>query len=101
MPAWYTDLPSGVKAFYDDAASRVESFLDERVPSASGRPANGTSALSATPTGNVTLGSGTPSAVSSISPMGEMPPENTGSAGRVEVGLGVGVVAGLARLLVL
>jgi hypothetical protein len=109
VPTWYSELPSGVRSFYDDAAKRVENFLELAVPSeastsssssavSSGAlisptaPAN--SSASVSPTGNVTI--------PAITPSGSTPPESTGKAGKVEIGVtGAGVVAGLVGVLMM
>jgi hypothetical protein len=104
VPTWYSELPSGVRSFYDDAAKRVENLLEQVAPSdapissgsaallPSNVPAN--SSAIASPTGNVT----TPA----ITPSGSTPPESTGKAGKVEVGvMGAGIVAGLAGVLMM
>jgi hypothetical protein len=77
VPAWYSDLPSGVRSFYDDAAKRVESILDESFESAG-------------PSGNEAPAASSPA-----------PPASTGRAGKVEVGLGASVAAGLIGVLML
>jgi hypothetical protein len=93
VPSWYSALPSGVKSFYDDAAHRVESFLNIHVPENATASASGT--------GNVTTPVITPSGSTPITPSSEAPPENTGAAGKVQLGLGAGVAAGLVGLLAL
>jgi hypothetical protein len=108
VPTWYSELPSGVRSFYDDAAKYVENFLQVAVPSdapissasavssrallPSNVPANSSAIVS--PTVNVT----TPA----ITPSGSTPPESTGKAGKIEVGvMGAGIVAGLAGVLMM
>lgn len=90
VPAWYSELPSGVRSLYDDVAQRVESFLAENVP------ANATASPSPTPAANSTV-----PVVGTGSPTVSTPPENTGGAGKKEVGVMMGVAAGLVGVFVM
>jgi hypothetical protein len=101
VPPWYTQLPSGVRSFYDDAAQRVESLLEKNVLS------NATASPTMTPTAS-SSGRETPTTTTRVvtsvggptpSGPGEAPPEETGRAGKVEVGVRMGVVAGLVGVL--
>ncbi|KAH7081027.1 hypothetical protein FB567DRAFT_606465 [Paraphoma chrysanthemicola] len=100
VPAWYSQLPSGVRALYDEVGSKIEDALNDVQPTGA---VNASQSVSVTPslsssvsrsaTGNVTL----PVA----SPTGSQPPESTGGAGRVGVGMGAGVLVGVVGLVVL
>lgn len=103
-PAWYTQLPSGVRSFYDDAAKRVESYVSANAPS--NVSANATSSVVPSASHSSTASASSSASVSvsgSASGSGSAaPPESTGAAGTVEVGvMGAGVVAGVLGLALL
>jgi hypothetical protein len=77
VPPWYTQLPSGVRSLTPTARS-------------SGRETPTTTTRVVT-----SVGGPTPSGP------GEAPPEETGRAGKVEVGVRMGVVAGLVGVLMI
>jgi hypothetical protein len=94
-------LPSGVRSFYDDAAQRVESILEKNgAGNATASPTMTSESASARETPTTTtrvvtsVGGPTPSGP------GE-PPEETGRAGKVEFGIGMGVVAGVVGVLMM
>lgn len=79
-----------MRSLYDDVGQRIESFLAENVP------ANATASPSGTPAANSTLpvaGTGSPTV--------SQPPENTGGAGKREIGAMMGVAAGLVGVFVM
>ncbi|KAH7406847.1 hypothetical protein DE146DRAFT_753394 [Phaeosphaeria sp. MPI-PUGE-AT-0046c] len=97
-PAWYTQLPTGVRAFYDDAAKRVESYVNANLPS--NVPANSTGSVLSSASHTATASSSASgSASGSVSGSGSAAlPESTGAAGTVETGvMGAGLVAGGCR----
>jgi hypothetical protein len=93
VPEWYSQLPRGVRSLYDEVGKSVEDFLKENAPTPVANGTSGIASASASATGNVT--------VPAITPSGSAPAESTGKAGRVEVGMGMGIAAGLVGLVML